>query len=554
MLTVLAGHSVVQRWALPLSFAGILLATVLSRQFGTSFVHEYASANQPSAVVNSDVFGQITTRLTWIWVAVFGAMTVSSAIPAFTAADASILDTHAPAAYVGYWVAPFTLLGLGALATRIVPDWMTAAAGDIVRKTTFVAYHEATIDELYYLATEHANREVGAGEEAYAVKVGSKGTALVGDDSRNILAVDVPGASVAALTGEVRRRSGRDCGGERADPERQENVVSIHRWHKRRTNAVQRALRRDSRSHGFGAFLATWRRAQMMTHRSPQPGTFDGPAESDDDHSLLRTRLDPCLIGVLAAVISLAGAGRPSFWYDEAATVSASYSRSLPQLWQMLGNVDAVEGAYYLLMHGWFNVFPPTEFWSRVPSGLAVGGTAAGVVVLSKLFVSRSAAIASGVVCAILPRTTWAGIEARPYALSMMAAVWLTVLLVHAARRENAWAWVCYGTVLALSALLDVYVLLLVLPYALFICALERRRTVLAGFAVTSGLAGCAVTPFLAAAVGQAHQIGWMAGWLPDGRRRDRPTVFRKKPAFCTVVGSRRGDGRCTGGSWHPCM
>ena len=79
---------------------------------------------------------------------------------------------------------PFSLLGLGALATRFLPDWMTAAAGDIVRKTTFVAYDEATIDELYYLAQEHANREVGAGEEAYAVKVGSMGTPLVGDDTR----------------------------------------------------------------------------------------------------------------------------------------------------------------------------------------------------------------------------------------------------------------------------------------------------------------------------------------------------------------------------------
>ena len=127
----------------------------------------------------------------------------------------------------------------------------------------------------------------------------------------------------------------------------------------------------------------------MMTDRSPQPSTFDGPAESGDDHSRLRIWLDPCLVGVLATVISLAGAGRPSFWYDEAATMSASYSRSLPQLWQMFGNVDAVEGAYYLLMHGWFNVFPPTEFWSRAPSGLAVGGAAAGVVVLSSFAVAQ---------------------------------------------------------------------------------------------------------------------------------------------------------------------
>ncbi|MBW8711327.1 MAG: hypothetical protein JF631_09845, partial [Mycobacterium sp.] len=123
--------------------------------------------------------------------------------------------------------------------------------------------------------------------------------------------------------------------------------------------------------------------------------------------------LDPLIVGVLAATLSLCGAGRPSFWYDEAATISASYSRSLPQLWQMLSNVDAVHGLYYLLMHGWFQIFPPTEFWSRAPSGLAVAGAAAGLVVLGRQFSSRTVAVSSGVVCALLPRSTWAGIEAR---------------------------------------------------------------------------------------------------------------------------------------------
>ena len=54
--------------------------------------------------------------------------------------------------------------------------------------------------------------------------------------------------------------------------------------------------------------------------------------------------LDLLIVGVLAAAVSLAGAGRPSFWYDEAATISAAYSRSLQQLWPMLGNADAVHG------------------------------------------------------------------------------------------------------------------------------------------------------------------------------------------------------------------
>lgn len=124
--------------------------------------------------------------------------------------------------------------------------------------------------------------------------------------------------------------------------------------------------------------------------------------------------LDPLLVAALAVAVSMAGAARPSFWYDEAATISASYSRSLAQMWHMLGNVDAVHGLYYLLMHGWFQVFPATEFWTRAPSGLAAGGAAAGVVVLGKQFSSRTVAIASGTFCAILPRTTWAGIERGP--------------------------------------------------------------------------------------------------------------------------------------------
>ena len=246
--------------------------------------------------------------------------------------------------------------------------------------------------------------------------------------------------------------------------------------------------------------------------------------------------LDPLIVGVLAAAVSLGGAGRPSFWYDEAATISASYSRSLQQLWQMLSNVDAVHGLYYLLMHGWFQIFPPTEFWSRAPSGLAVGAAAAGVVVLGRQFSSRTVALSSGVVCGILPRATWAGIEARPYALSMMAAVWLTVLFVHATRRDNAWLWLSYGVVLATSVLLDVYLTLLLLAYVAFLCLCWHSRTVLVRFAVASLLAGCAVAPFGVEAFGQVHQIVWIA---PIGRRTiEDVTVqqyFERSPPFMIV-------------------
>jgi mannosyltransferase len=246
--------------------------------------------------------------------------------------------------------------------------------------------------------------------------------------------------------------------------------------------------------------------------------------------------LDPLIVGLLAIAVSLGGSARPSFWYDEAATISAAYSRSLGQLWRMLGNVDAVHGLYYLLMHGWFQIFPPTEFWSRAPSALAIGGAAAGLVVLGRQFSSRTVAVAAGVFCAILPRSTWAGIEARPYALSMMAAVWLTVLLVRAARRDSGRVWLSYGLALALSILLDAYLALLLASYFAFIGVFLRTRTVLLRFAVTSAVSVGALAPFLLTVMGQAHQISWIA---PIGRRTLEDVVvqqyFERSPPFAAL-------------------
>jgi mannosyltransferase len=260
------------------------------------------------------------------------------------------------------------------------------------------------------------------------------------------------------------------------------------------------------------------------------------PVPAADESRRYRGVLDPLIACVLGAAVSLGGAGRPSFWYDEAATISASYSRSLGQLWRMLGNVDAVHGLYYLIMHGWFQIFPPTEFWSRAPSGLAAGAAAAGIVVLGKQFSSRTVALSAGVVCAISPRTTWAGIEARPYAMSMMAAVWLTVLLVYAARRESRWSWLCYGIGLALSILLDMYLALMLMAHVVFICAFRRRRTVLVPFAITSILTVCALAPFAIEVVGQVQQVKWIA---PIGRRTIEDVIvqqyFERSPPFAIL-------------------
>ena len=184
VLTFALGDSFNQRWILPLSFAGIFLLALVSVPVGKPFAHEFAAAEQPEDVIKTELFGRIVGLLTWLWIAAFAGMTVSSAIPPIVDGKATILDTRTPLSFVCYWVIPFSLFGLAALASRLLPDRMLIGIDDIARETSFVAYDEATIDELYYLAQQHADREVGAGKEAYNVKVGGMGTPLTGDESR----------------------------------------------------------------------------------------------------------------------------------------------------------------------------------------------------------------------------------------------------------------------------------------------------------------------------------------------------------------------------------
>lgn len=219
-------------------------------------------------------------------------------------------------------------------------------------------------------------------------------------------------------------------------------------------------------------------------------------------------RFDAAVVAVFAVAVSAAGAARPSLWFDEAATISAA-TRSVPQLWGLLHNIDAVHGLYYLLMHGWFAVFPVTEFWSRAPSALAVGGAAAGVVVLGRRLSSRSVGVCAGVAFAILPRITWAGIEARSYAFSTLAVVWLTVLLFTALRGRRWW-WPCYALGVVVCGLLNVFTVLIVPVHALAV-AQRRRRGDALGWAVATAVALAALVPFLMYCRTQIVQVFWIS-------------------------------------------
>ncbi|MCV7012747.1 glycosyltransferase family 39 protein [Mycolicibacterium madagascariense] len=224
----------------------------------------------------------------------------------------------------------------------------------------------------------------------------------------------------------------------------------------------------------------------------------------------LRPGWDPVLVAILTIGISAAGASRPSSWFDEAATISAA-TRPLTALWRLLQHIDAVHGLYYYVMHGWFALVPVTEFSSRAPSCLAVGVAGAGVVVLARKFCDRPVAVCAGVVFAVLPRTTWAGVEARSYAFTAMAAVWLTVVLVVAIRRNRPWHWLLYLLLLVAAILLNAFMVLLVAVYAVGLAVLSPRRAAVACWVVTTAVGTGLATPFLLFSRTQMGQVAWIS-------------------------------------------
>lgn len=126
VLTFTVSESFMERWLQPLSNAGIFVVALVGVLIGKPFVREFAERGQPAEVIVSEQFARITTTLTWIWVGAFAGMTVSAAIPPITQGNATILDTKTPLSFVCYWVIPYTLLGLAALMSRVLPDRMAA--------------------------------------------------------------------------------------------------------------------------------------------------------------------------------------------------------------------------------------------------------------------------------------------------------------------------------------------------------------------------------------------------------------------------------------------
>ena len=228
----------------------------------------------------------------------------------------------------------------------------------------------------------------------------------------------------------------------------------------------------------------------------------------------LRRLLLPLLVGIAGFAVSLPGITTASVWYDEAATITSA-TRSWSQLAEMVGTVDAVHAAYYVLMHLVFDLVGYSPLSLRLPSAIAVGVTAALLVVLGRQFGRQRLGVIAAIVFIVLPRTTWMATEGRSYAITALLAVVLTIALVHAVHTRSRRAWVLYAVAVVVSCVVFIYLALIVVAQAVALLwwwAGNRRTTApaLRRWTASIAVAALVVTPFALIVMGQSGQVHWL--------------------------------------------
>ncbi|MFE2288255.1 hypothetical protein ACFXDJ_29315 [Streptomyces sp. NPDC059443] len=215
-------------------------------------------------------------------------------------------------------------------------------------------------------------------------------------------------------------------------------------------------------------------------------------------------------------------------WRDESVTWQVAH-RPLGGLWELLGQVDAVHGLYYLLMHAVYAVHAvagadadgSAGLWAlRLPSVAATALATAGVAAVAhrltgaseggapgeRAFAERTpaerAGLFAGLGYAVLPPVQMYAQEGRSYALVAAAVIWATYLML----RER---WLGYALVMVVGCWLHEFAVL-ALPAHAFTAWRSR------GWRWGAAAVVAALLPLALVSARQAQQqLGWLGrpGW-----------------------------------------
>lgn len=216
---------------------------------------------------------------------------------------------------------------------------------------------------------------------------------------------------------------------------------------------------------------------------------------------------------ILTLLVTLYQVDRAQLWRDELATWSGA-TRSPGQLLRMAGNIDAISSPYYLFMHFWIRIFGDSVLALRLPSVLAMAGSAALTAVAGERLFGGRAGLLAGLMFAVVPSTSRYAQETRPYAFATLLAILSTLLLIRAVDRP-AWArWLGYGAAIVGLGLAHLIAVTILAGHAVAVLLAWRadRDRRLWRWAVAVLPAVLALAPLALLGVGQRNrQLDWVS-------------------------------------------
>jgi mannosyltransferase len=247
-----------------------------------------------------------------------------------------------------------------------------------------------------------------------------------------------------------------------------------------------------------------------------RPPDAEAPAGARSRWAVARW-LPVVIVVAVMAVLGVWGLARhDAMGNDEVASRWAA-TLSLGQLFHLLGNLDAVHGLYYLLLHCWIAV-GSTPTIIRIPSVIFMTAAAGLLVILARrLTGSAWAGLFAGLIMALDPVISYYAQTARSYAMVFCCVVAATLALVRALEAEDEAQtgqglargrlrnrWITYAALIALGGYLNELSLLVLAAHAVTVLLTRYGWRTVKHWFVSGAIGAVLVLPVVGLSIKEA--------------------------------------------------
>jgi mannosyltransferase len=219
-------------------------------------------------------------------------------------------------------------------------------------------------------------------------------------------------------------------------------------------------------------------------------------------------------IVLVGALLRFTTVGEQSFWFDEATTWQI-VSHGLGHVLSQVPRTESTPPLYYVLLWLWSRVFGLSEAGLRSLSAVFATATIVVVWAIGRRVASARAGLVAALLTATNPFLFWYSQEARAYALLLLMSAISLLALVRALASPGPRRVLAWGVSCALALAAHYYATVVIVPEALWLGIVLRRRGVLTLERVALGLA-----PIIVVAGAQLplmiHQNDGRAGYIAN--------------------------------------